>query len=224
LKNGGILCLKRIKRRVIRIDAFAMRATRNFFFFLCGFRILAQDLRDAIWQVILRSYWADRGLWIHRKALITGSRSESHLFVDGPAWLDAFSILDVRDHPKHPSGSGSLSLGKNVYIGEKCNLRAGGASISIGNDVMIAAGASIFASNHSMETGLPMIKQPWNCEGAGVVVGSDVWIGSRSVLLPGCRIGDGVVVAAGAVVRGEVSSGAVVGGVPAKEIRRRNGF
>lgn len=201
-----------------------MKNAEKIFLLLRGLGLLAKDFRESLWQIILRSHWADKGFWIHRKAHITGGRSESHLFVEGPAWLDAFSILDIRDHPKRPCGGGSLSLGKNVYIGEQCNLRAGGASITIGDDVMIGSGVSMFATNHGMEAGIPMIKQAWISESAGVIIGSDVWIGSRSVLLPGCRIGNGAVVAAGAVVRGDVRPGAVVGGIPAKEIRLREGF
>lgn len=54
-----------------------------------------------------------------------------------------------------------------------------------------------------------------------VVIGNDVWIGAYVSILPGVRIGDGAVIAAGAVVTGEVEPYAIVGGVPAKTIRYR---
>lgn len=54
-----------------------------------------------------------------------------------------------------------------------------------------------------------------------VVIGNDVWIGSNAVILHGVRIGNGAVVAAAAVVTKDVPNFAVVGGVPAKLIRRR---
>lgn len=54
-----------------------------------------------------------------------------------------------------------------------------------------------------------------------VVIGNDVWIGSNAIVLQGVTIGDGAVVAAGAVVTKDVPSYTVVGGVPAKVIKKR---
>jgi len=54
-----------------------------------------------------------------------------------------------------------------------------------------------------------------------VTIGNDVWIGSNVLILNGVRIGDGAVVAAGAVVVKNVDPYSIVGGVPAKEIRKR---
>ena len=53
------------------------------------------------------------------------------------------------------------------------------------------------------------------------VVGNDVWFGYRSIVMPGVRIGDGAVIAAGAVVTADVPPYAIVGGNPARTIRRR---
>ena len=54
-----------------------------------------------------------------------------------------------------------------------------------------------------------------------VVIGNDVWIGSNVVILQGCKVGDGAVLAAGAVVTHDVESYTIVGGVPAKRIKDR---
>lgn len=54
-----------------------------------------------------------------------------------------------------------------------------------------------------------------------IVIGNDVWIGANAVILPGVNIGDGAVIAAGAVVTKDVEPYAIVGGVPAKLIRYR---
>ncbi|WP_354644160.1 CatB-related O-acetyltransferase [Kitasatospora camelliae] len=53
------------------------------------------------------------------------------------------------------------------------------------------------------------------------VIGNDVWIGHRAVIMPGVRIGDGAIVAAGAQVTADVPPYTVVGGNPARTIRRR---
>lgn len=54
-----------------------------------------------------------------------------------------------------------------------------------------------------------------------VEIGNDAWIGANAKILNGCRIGDGAIVAAGAVVTRDVPPYTIVGGVPAKEIRKR---
>lgn len=54
-----------------------------------------------------------------------------------------------------------------------------------------------------------------------VTVGNDVWIGARAIVLDGCRVGNGAIIAAGAVVTKDVKPYAIVGGVPAREIRMR---
>lgn len=53
------------------------------------------------------------------------------------------------------------------------------------------------------------------------IVGNDVWIGRRATIMPGVRIGDGAVIGAEAVVTNEVAPYTIVGGNPAKEIRKR---
>lgn len=58
-------------------------------------------------------------------------------------------------------------------------------------------------------------------KGISVVIGSDVWIGARAAILEGVTIGDGAVVAAGAVATKDVPPYAIVGGVPAKIIKYR---
>lgn len=54
-----------------------------------------------------------------------------------------------------------------------------------------------------------------------VLIGNDVWIGARAMVLDGVKIGDGAIIAAGAVVVKDVEPYAIVGGVPAKKIRSR---
>jgi maltose O-acetyltransferase len=55
-----------------------------------------------------------------------------------------------------------------------------------------------------------------------VSIGDNVWIGGRSIILQGVKIGEGAVVAAGSVVTRDVDAYEVVAGVPAKPIKKRN--
>jgi acetyltransferase-like isoleucine patch superfamily enzyme len=114
-----------------------------------------------------------------------------------------------------------MSIGARVYIGQHCNIRAGGGQITIGDNVLMANGVSIIATNHGMEPGTPMINQPSRTDIKDVFVGSDVWIGAHAVLLPGCRVESGSIVAAGAVVTGVVPENTIFGGVPARQIGMR---
>lgn len=54
-----------------------------------------------------------------------------------------------------------------------------------------------------------------------VIIGDDVWIGMRSIIMPGVRVGNGAVIGAGAVVTKDVPDYAIVGGVPAKVLKYR---
>ena len=65
------------------------------------------------------------------------------------------------------------------------------------------------------------IKQSWNDFVSPPSIGNDVWIGSNSVILQGVTIGDGAIIAAGAVVTKDVSPYTIVAGVPAKMIKKR---
>ena len=75
-------------------------------------------------------------------------------------------------------------------------------------------GVRIFSSNHGTEAGENMNQQEWVEK--DVVVGNDVWLGANAVIVPGVKIGDGAVIAAGAVVTKDVPARVMVAGVPAK--------
>lgn len=132
--------------------------------------------------------------------------------------MDAYSVLFVEDARHGTDAHAAMTIGARVYIGQHCNLRAGGGTISIGDNVLIANGVSIIATNHATKSGIPIIDQPVRTDVKDVLIGSDVWIGAHVVLLPGSRLEDGAVIAAGAVVRGLVPENAIYGGVPARQI------
>jgi acetyltransferase-like isoleucine patch superfamily enzyme len=116
---------------------------------------------------------------------------------------------------------GTIQIGHSCFVGKGSLIQATtGSSVLIGDDVMVANMVTIAASNHSISVRTtPMKRQPET--GIGIRIGSDVWIGAHAVLTDGINIGDGAVVAAGAVVTRDVPEYTIVAGVPARQIRSR---
>ena len=117
-------------------------------------------------------------------------------------------------------GNGSkIELGDNSGIGINCMIIG---PVMIGKDVMMASEVIILTANHTFDR----LDIPMRLQGARDVkpvrIGDDVWIGMRSIILPGVQIGRGAVIGAGAVVTKDVPEYAVVGGNPAKVIKFRN--
>ncbi|MFD4245058.1 acyltransferase [Streptomyces sp. NPDC058525] len=111
-----------------------------------------------------------------------------------------------------------LVLGNGVVIGRDSHVIAD-APIHIGDDTFCGPGVYITSTNHSYDDPHQPVGRQWP-RSAPVEIGPGCWLGTGSVILPGARLGRNVVVAAGAVVRGEVPDHAVVAGAPARVVRR----
>lgn len=115
---------------------------------------------------------------------------------------------------------GNISIGNNCYLGDGVQLYAWKERITIGNQVLVAAGARMITRKHGFaDIDLPMAEQGYTH--APIVIENDVWIGFGAIILPGVTIGQGSIVGAGAVVTKSVEPFSVVGGVPARLIRHR---
>lgn len=114
-----------------------------------------------------------------------------------------------------------IQIGARAHIGEGCSLWAGDSTgrIVIGEDALFGPQVFITASNYRYAPGTPVMRQP-RVE-RDVVIGRDVWLGARAIVL--ADVGDGCVVAAGSVVTRALPPGAVAAGVPARVIRMRDG-
>lgn len=111
-----------------------------------------------------------------------------------------------------------LSIGDNSGVGIKSAING---PVTIGNDVMMGQEVIIYTTRHCDErVDIPMREQGM-MPVSKVIIGNDVWIGSRVIILPGVVIGDGCIIGAGAVVTKNIPDYSVVGGVPAKIIRKR---
>lgn len=118
----------------------------------------------------------------------------------------------------------SIALGNDVYIGPGARLSASNAFITIGNKVMFGPDVTIMTGNHNTSVvGMCMfdvkIKRPDDDQ--PVVIHDDVWIGAGATILKGVTIGTGSIVAARALVIKDVPEFCIVGGVPAKVLKKR---
>lgn len=112
----------------------------------------------------------------------------------------------------------SVKMGDRSGIGKKCELYG---DITIGDDVLMAPEVIIRTRNHRyVNKSITIHKQGVDDE-KPVIIGNDVWIGQRVMIMPGVHVGNGAVIAAGAVVTKDVPEYAVVGGVPAHIISYR---
>lgn len=105
-------------------------------------------------------------------------------------------------------------FGKNVFINSCCNFQDQGG-ITIGDNFLIGHQVVFATLNHDLNP-----SKRANMQAKPITIGKNVWIGSRSVILQGVSIGDNCVVAAGAVVTKSFGDNLIIGGVPAKVIKK----
>ena len=115
--------------------------------------------------------------------------------------------------PFHTDCGKNIHVGKHVFINMGCKFQDQGG-IYIGDGTLIGHNVVLATLNHAMSPNDRGTMVP-----APVRIGKHVWIGSNAAILPGVTIGDGAVVAAGAVVTRDVPENTIVGGVPAGIIR-----
>ena len=117
----------------------------------------------------------------------------------------------------HPE---NITIGNNVYIGPGA-LIAGDGGLRLDEGVILGPRVTILTSTHRYEhadaipyDGITMLRP--------VVIGPCVWLGANASIVPGVAIGEGAIVAMGAVVTKDVPRGAVVGGNPARILKYRD--
>ncbi|MBI1402041.1 MAG: acyltransferase [Porphyrobacter sp.] len=114
-----------------------------------------------------------------------------------------------------------IIIGQRVRIGSRCHLWAGPSKgrIVIGDDVLFGPEVMLTAATYRHDLGHPVTDQPM--AEADIVIGNDVWLATRAVVLPGTRLGDGCIVAAGSVVRGDFPPKSIIAGSPARIVSQR---
>ena len=176
-----------------------------------------------------------------RRAMI--SRLSWVLFGRWLQWLNTPGFKsDIRAYARRTKFAGAnvlrggtvitdCTVGRATYFGGGFIANSDiGAFVSVGPDVRIGglgghptgwiSSHPAFYSTHR-QSGLSYVKKDYFAEHQRTSIGNDVWIGAGTIVLDGVAIGDGVVVAAGSVVTRDVTPYTIVGGVPAKLIRKR---
>lgn len=169
--------------------------------------------------------------FVHRK------RYSKNCKFYGKVELDSKSVFEGCNRIAAGATFLSSKMGYGSYIGERayiCNVSIGRYSC-IAPEVIIVTGrhpmhfASLhpffYSTEHISSYVSEMKFQEYSYvdqeHKIAVEIGNDVWIGTRAAIVEGVRIGDGAVIAAGAVVTKDVEPYSVVGGVPARLIKKR---
>ncbi|ESZ90818.1 hypothetical protein SBOR_8794 [Sclerotinia borealis F-4128] len=108
--------------------------------------------------------------------------------------------------------------GQNVYINRDVSI-FDSAPVKIGDRVLIGPGVCICTDTHEIDVESRKQSQKGSYA-KPIIIGDDCWVGGGVIIVAGVTIGDGSTVAAGAVVVKDVDANCLVGGVPAKVIRR----
>jgi len=117
-----------------------------------------------------------------------------------------FHILG-RPKPDRPT----IEIGEHTVINRQCVLDGRGG-LRVGNNVSISPGVWLLTDGHDMQDPLfPEVSAP-------ITIGDYAWLGSRAMVLPGVTVGEGAVIAAGAIATKHVPPYTVVAGVPARPI------
>lgn len=125
----------------------------------------------------------------------------------------------------HIYGGSGIHIGNFVHISANVCV-SGGGSLKIGNFVNISAGAHLITGTDSPNgdalVGAAVPKKLRKVNRSHISLEDYSWVGTGAIILPGITIGEGAVVGAGAIVTKDVAPWTIVGGNPAKKIRRRD--
>lgn len=114
------------------------------------------------------------------------------------------------------TGTPKIKIGERFYANAYCHFLG---DIEFGNDVLVGPKVVIWGRDHGINRHSPINTQDHEVQ--KIIIGNDVWIGANSTILKGVKIGDGAIIAAGALVVKDVAPYTIVGGCPAKLIKER---
>ena len=165
---------------------------------------------------------------IHHADLITGrnvfigDRVAIHQNEDGGPVELADSVHILRDCIVESGFGGSVKIGQQSWIHPRCQINGYVGNVVIGKGVLVAPNCAFYSYDHGVAPEMPIRDQPLQTRG-DIVIEDEVWIGVGCIFLSGITVGEGAVVAGGAVVTRDVPPGSIVVGSPARVVKYRDG-
>lgn len=173
---------------------------------LAGGRIRNDEMGEA-WEVVFRAQRLSPAL--NASTTIDEMRERLSEIIESK--VDKSTTVFI---PFYTNFGKHIKLGKNIFINHACTfLDLGG--ITIGDDVQIGPKVNLITENHPVD---PSKRKHLDLK--SILIKRNAWIGAGATILPGVIIGENSIVAAGAVVNKEVPANTVVGGIPAKTLRK----
>lgn len=138
------------------------------------------------------------------------------IIINNNSKIGSYSLLTCTSHlSKYGKG---LKIGKNSSVGRFTEFGAAGG-IEIGDNVIMGSYVSFHSENHNFDDINTLIREQ-GVTSKGIKIGNNIWVGAKVTFLDGSQVGDNSVVAAGAVVKGIFPSNVIIGGVPAKILKK----
>lgn len=156
-----------------------------------------------------------KNVTIEQNARIDGYAREK-IILGNNVRIGAFSLLSCTSHlSKYGKG---IKMGSNSSIGDFAHFGAAGG-IEIGNDVIMGSYVSFHSENHNFSDNTKLIRDQ-GVSSKGIKLGNNIWVGAKVTFLDGSVIGNNCVIAAGSVVNGVFPDNIVIGGIPAKVLKK----
>lgn len=164
-----------------------------------------------------------------------GSFLDPRAYLHGLRLINYYNNLHVKPRRAMRVGAGvrisptvTFSHGNLIELGDRVHLNTGTAlwagptrgRIVMGDNVLFGPEVFVITSNYRFNDGGPVTEQAM--DEADVIIGKDVWVGAKVVILPGTEIGEGAIIGAASVVRGVVPPYAIAVGNPARVVGQRN--